>query len=61
MEVPLVLVLRVETRICIRADEIATGSRRPQERDVVDVHAGGLGRIEDVRNVYEDGDVLAQL
>jgi hypothetical protein len=46
-------------RYGIRADEIASGGGRLQQRDVVDVHAGRLGRVEDVRHVYEDGDVLA--
>ncbi len=60
MEVPLVLVVRVEARVCIGAHEVASGRGRLEERDVIDVHAGGLGRIEDVRHVHEDGDVLAQ-
>ena len=59
VEVALVLVVRVEPGIGIRADEIASGGGRLQQRDVVDVHAGRLGRVEDVRHVHEDGDVLA--
>src|SRR3954454_11014835 len=59
MEVALVLVVRVEARVRIRAHEIATGTGRLQQRDVIDVHAGRLGRVEDVRHVDEDGDVLA--
>ena len=59
VEVALVLVVRVEPGVGVRADEIPSGGGRLQQRDVVDVHAGGLGRIEDVRDVHEDGDVLA--
>ena len=61
VEVPLILVVGVEPRVGICANEIAPGPGRLEERDVIDVHAGGLGRIEDVRHVHEDGDVLAQL
>ncbi|MFN8629324.1 MAG: hypothetical protein U0838_03100 [Chloroflexota bacterium] len=60
VEVALVLVLGVEAGIGIRADEISSSGGRLQQRDVVDVHAGRLGRVEDVRHVHEDGDVLAQ-
>ena len=59
VEIALVLVVRVEARVRIGAHEIATGRGRLEERDVIDVHARGLGRIEDVRYVHEDGDVLA--
>ena len=59
VEVALVLVVRVEARVGIRPHEIAAGRGRLEQRDVVDVHAGRLGRIEDVRHVHEDGDVLA--
>ena len=58
VEVALVLVVRVEPGVGIRADEVASGGGRLQQRDVVDVHAGRLGRVEDVRHVNEDGDVL---
>ena len=61
MEVALVLVVRVEPGVCVRADEVAPGGGRLEQRDVIDVHAGRLGRIEDVRHVHEDGDVLAHL
>ena len=61
VEVALVLVVRVEPGIGIRADEIASGGGRLQQRDVVDIHAGRLGRVEDVRHVHEDGDVLAHM
>ena len=61
MEVALVLVLRVEARVRIGAYEIAARNGRLEERDVIDVDARGLCRIEDVRHVYEDGDVLAHL
>ena len=61
MEVPLVLVVRVQPGIGIRAHEVAPGRGRFEERDVIDVHACGLGRIEDVRHVHEDGDVLAHM
>ena len=59
VEVPLVLVVRVEARVRVCANEVATRAPRLQQRDVVDVHTGRLGRVEDVRNVNEDGDVLA--
>ena len=59
VEVALVLVVRGEARISVGAHEVAPGRSRLEERDVIDVHAGGLGRIEDVRHVHEDGDVLA--
>ncbi len=61
VEVALVLVVGVEPRVCVRADEIAPGGGRLEQRDVVDVRAGRLGRVEDVRHVHEDGDVLAHL
>ena len=59
MEVALVVVLRIQAGVRVGAHEVAARSGRLEERDVVDVHAGGLGRIEDVRHVHEDGDVLA--
>src|SRR3954452_14337607 len=59
MEVPLGFVLGIEGRISGRADEGAARGGPLQQRDVVDINAGGLGRVEDVRHVYEDGDVLA--
>ena len=59
MELALVLVLGVEAGVGVGAHEVATGGGRLEEGDVVDVHACGLGRIEDVRDVNEDGDVLA--
>ena len=59
VEVALVLVVRVEPGVCVGAHEVAPGGCRLQQGDVVDVHARGLGRIEDVRHVHEDGDVLA--
>ena len=59
VEVALVLVVRIEAGIGVGAHEVAARGGRLEQRDVVDVHAGGLGRIEDVRHVYEDGDVLA--
>src|SRR5206468_9683512 len=59
VEVALVLVVRIEARVRVRAHEVPAGAARLQKRDVVDVHAGRLGRVEDVRHVNEDGDVLA--
>src|SRR6185369_16926231 len=59
VEVALVLVVRVEPGVRVGAHEVATGCRGFEQRDVIDVDAGGLGRIEDVRHVYEDGDVLS--
>ena len=59
MELALVLVLRVQPGVCVRADEVSSGGRRLQQCDVVDVHAGRLGRVEDVGHVNEDGHVLA--
>jgi hypothetical protein len=59
VEIALVLVVRVEPGVGVRPDEIAPGRRRFEQRDVIDVDAGGLGRVEDVRHVHEDGDVLA--
>ena len=61
VEVALVLVVGVEPRVGIRTDEVPPGGCRLEERDVIDVRAGRLGRIEDVRHVHEDGDVLAHL
>jgi uncharacterized LabA/DUF88 family protein len=51
--------VRVEAGVGVGTHEIATRRCRLEERDVIDVHAGGLGRIEDVRHVHEDGDVLS--
>ena len=59
VELALVLVVRVQPGVGVGAHEIAPGGGRLQQRDVVDVHAGRLGRVEDVRHVHEDGDVLA--
>ena len=59
VEVPLVLVLGVQPRICVRSDEIASGHGRFEQRDVVDIRARRLRRIENIRHVYEDGDVPA--
>ena len=59
MEVALVLVVGVEPRVGVCPDQVTARRCRPQQRDVVDVHAGRLGRIKDVRHVHEDGDVLA--
>ena len=59
VEVALVLVVRVEPRVRVGAHQVAACRGRFEKRDVIDVHARGLGRIEDVRDVYEDGDVLA--
>ena len=59
VELALVVVLRVQPGVCVGADEIASGGGRLEQRDVIDVHAGRLGRVEDVRHVHEDGDVLA--
>ncbi len=59
VEVALVLVVGIEAGVGVRAHEVAAGRGRLQQRDVIDVHAGRLGRIEDVRHVHEDGDVLA--
>ena len=60
VELALVLVVRVEARVGVRAHEVPAGGGRLQQRRVVDVHAGRLGRVEDVRDVDEDGDILAQ-
>ena len=59
MELPLVLVLRIETGVGIGAHEVAVGGSGLEQGHVVDVDPGCLGRIEDVRDVHEDGDVLA--
>ncbi len=59
VELPLVLVLGIETRVGIGAHEVAARGGCLEERDIVDVDARGLCRIEDVRHVHEDGDVLA--
>ena len=59
MELALVLVLRVEAGVGVGAYEVATRRGGVEEGDIVDVDAGGLGRIKDIRYVYEDGDVLA--
>ena len=59
VELALVLVLRIEPGVGVRAHEVAPGGRRPQQGHVVDVDACGLGRIEDVRDIDEHGDVLA--
>src|ERR1035437_6524728 len=59
MEVALVFVLGIETGVGVGADEITSGDRRLEQRDVVDVCTGRLCCIEDVRHVYEDGDVFA--
>ena len=59
MKVALVLVVRVKPGIGIGADEVPACRGRLQQRDVIDIHAGRLGRVEDVRHVHEDGDVLS--
>ena len=59
MEVALVFVLGIETGVGVGADEVAPRDRSFEKRDVVDVCAGRLCRVKDVRHVYEDGDVLA--
>ena len=61
VEVALVLVVWVEARVGVGTHEVAPGRCRLEERDVIDVHARGLGRIEDIRHVHEDGDVLAHI
>ena len=53
--------VRVETRVRVRANEVAPRGGCLEQRDVIDVGAGRLGRVEDVRHVHEDGDVLAHL
>ena len=61
MEIALIFIVRIETGVGVSPHEIATRGGRLEQRDVVDVHAGRLGRVEDVRHVHEDGDVLAHL
>jgi hypothetical protein len=58
MEVALILVVGIQTCVCIGPHEVSPGNRCLQQRHVVDVRAGCLGRVEDVRHVYEDGDVF---
>src|SRR4029078_5762444 len=58
MEVALVLVVGIEARVRIGAYEVPTRGGRLQTRELIAVHAGRLGRVEDVRHVHEDGDVL---
>ncbi len=60
VEIALVLVIGIQAGICIRANQVAPGGGGFEHGHVIDVHAGRLGRIEDVRHIYEDGDVLAQ-
>ncbi len=59
VELALVLVLRVEAGVGVRANEIAAGGGGLEQGDVIDVHPGRLGGVEDVGNVHEDGHVLA--
>ncbi len=59
MELALVVVVRVQPGVGVGAHEIAPRRGALQQRDVVDVHAGRLGRVEDVGHVYEDRDILA--
>src|SRR5450759_4563464 len=59
MEVALVLVLGIETGVGVGPDEVASGDRRLEQRDVVDVGPCRLRCVKDVRHVYEDGDVFA--
>ena len=59
MEVALILVFGIQTGIRICAHEIATGHSRLEQGDIVDVGTGRFGGIENIRHVYEDGDVLA--
>ena len=58
MEVALILVVGIEAGVGICPDEVSARDCRFEQRHVVDVRAGCLGRVEDVRHVYKDGDIF---
>src|SRR5829696_3731879 len=58
MELALVLVFRVESRIGVGAHKVASRGCRLEQGHVIDVDTCCLRGIKDVRHVYEDGDVL---
>src|SRR4029077_11780274 len=60
VEVALVLVIGIQACVCVCANQVAPGGGGLEHGHVIDVHAGRLGRVKDVRHIYEDGDVLAQ-